>query len=46
MATPVSIKGGKEGLRLVLDEVGLKPNASWLIAEGADACRMQAACRS
>jgi sulfane dehydrogenase subunit SoxC len=28
-------------LRLVLDEVGLKPNASWLIAEGADACRMQ-----
>jgi sulfane dehydrogenase subunit SoxC len=28
-------------LRLVLDEVGLKPDASWLIAEGADACRMQ-----
>jgi sulfane dehydrogenase subunit SoxC len=28
-------------LRLVLDEVGLKPNASWIIAEGADACRMQ-----
>ena len=28
-------------LRLVLEEVGLKPNASWLIAEGADACRMQ-----
>ncbi|MEX2262969.1 MAG: sulfite dehydrogenase [Bryobacteraceae bacterium] len=28
-------------LRLVLDEVGLKGNASWLIAEGADACRMQ-----
>jgi sulfane dehydrogenase subunit SoxC len=28
-------------LRLVLDEAGLKPNASWLIAEGADACRMQ-----
>jgi sulfane dehydrogenase subunit SoxC len=28
-------------LRLLLDEVGLKPDASWLIAEGADACRMQ-----
>jgi sulfane dehydrogenase subunit SoxC len=28
-------------LRLLLDEVGLKPNASWIIAEGADACRMQ-----
>lgn len=28
-------------LRLVLDEAGLKANASWLIAEGADACRMQ-----
>jgi sulfane dehydrogenase subunit SoxC len=28
-------------LRLVLEEVGLKPNASWIIAEGADACRMQ-----
>jgi sulfane dehydrogenase subunit SoxC len=28
-------------LRLVLDEVGVKPEASWLIAEGADACRMQ-----
>jgi len=28
-------------LRLLLEEVGLKPNASWLIAEGADACRMQ-----
>jgi sulfane dehydrogenase subunit SoxC len=28
-------------LRLVLDQVGLKANASWLIAEGADACRMQ-----
>jgi sulfane dehydrogenase subunit SoxC len=28
-------------LRLVLEEAGLKPNAAWLIAEGADACRMQ-----
>lgn len=28
-------------LRLILDEVGLQPKASWLIAEGADACRMQ-----
>ncbi len=28
-------------LRLLLDEVGLKPGAAWLIAEGADACRMQ-----
>jgi sulfane dehydrogenase subunit SoxC len=28
-------------LRLILDEAGLKPNAAWLIAEGADACRMQ-----
>jgi len=28
-------------LRLILDEAGLKPGASWLIAEGADACRMQ-----
>lgn len=28
-------------LRLLLDEVGLKPGASWIIAEGADACRMQ-----
>jgi sulfane dehydrogenase subunit SoxC len=28
-------------LRLLLDEVGLKPGAKWLIAEGADACRMQ-----
>ncbi len=28
-------------LRLLLEEVGLKPKASWLIAEGADACRMQ-----
>jgi sulfane dehydrogenase subunit SoxC len=28
-------------LRVLLDEVGLKPNASWIIAEGADACRMQ-----
>ena len=28
-------------LRLVLDEVGLKPEAKWIVAEGADACRMQ-----
>ena len=28
-------------LRLLLEEVGLKPGASWIIAEGADACRMQ-----
>ncbi len=28
-------------LRLILNEVGLKPKAAWLIAEGADACRMQ-----
>lgn len=28
-------------LRLLLDEVGLKAGASWIIAEGADACRMQ-----
>lgn len=28
-------------LRLILEEVGLKPEAQWLIAEGADACRMQ-----
>jgi len=28
-------------LRLLLEEVGLKPKASWIIAEGADACRMQ-----
>ncbi|MBM3737814.1 MAG: sulfite dehydrogenase [Acidobacteria bacterium] len=28
-------------LRLLLDEVGLQPGAAWLIAEGADACRMQ-----
>ena len=28
-------------LRLLLDEVGLQPGASWIIAEGADACRMQ-----
>jgi sulfane dehydrogenase subunit SoxC len=28
-------------VRLLLEEVGLKPKASWLIAEGADACRMQ-----
>ena len=28
-------------LSLLLREVGLKPEASWIIAEGADACRMQ-----
>jgi sulfane dehydrogenase subunit SoxC len=28
-------------LRLLLEEVGVKPGASWLIAEGADAGRMQ-----
>lgn len=28
-------------LRLVLEEAGLKPEARWLIAEGADACKMQ-----
>jgi len=28
-------------LRHVLDMVGLKPEAKWMIAEGADACRMQ-----
>jgi sulfane dehydrogenase subunit SoxC len=28
-------------LRLLLEEVGLKPNAKWIIAEGGDACRMQ-----
>lgn len=28
-------------LRLLLEEVGLKPKAQWIIAEGADACRMQ-----
>lgn len=27
-------------LRLVLEELGVKPEAKWLIAEGADACRM------
>ncbi|MBI1356680.1 MAG: sulfite dehydrogenase [Acidobacteria bacterium] len=27
-------------LRTVLDEAGLKPEAKWLICEGADACRM------
>lgn len=27
-------------LKLLLDEVGLKPAARWVIAEGADACRM------
>lgn len=28
-------------LRSVLDAVGVKPEAKWMIAEGADACRMQ-----
>jgi sulfane dehydrogenase subunit SoxC len=28
-------------LRLVLDEAGVKAGAKWIIAEGADACRMQ-----
>ena len=28
-------------LRTVLELVGLKPEAKWMIAEGADACRMQ-----
>ena len=28
-------------LSLLLSEVGVKPGASWIIAEGADACRMQ-----
>jgi sulfane dehydrogenase subunit SoxC len=28
-------------LRLLLDEVGVQPGASWIIAEGADACKMQ-----
>ena len=28
-------------LSLVLSEVGVRPEASWVIAEGADACRMQ-----
>jgi sulfane dehydrogenase subunit SoxC len=28
-------------LRLVLEEAGVKPEAKWMIAEGADACRMQ-----
>lgn len=28
-------------LRLILDEVGVKPGAKWIIAEGADACKMQ-----
>jgi sulfane dehydrogenase subunit SoxC len=28
-------------LSLLLNEVGLKPNAKWIIGEGADACRMQ-----
>jgi len=27
-------------LRLLLDEAGLKPEARWMICEGADACRM------
>ncbi len=28
-------------LALLLEEVGVRPGASWVIAEGADACRMQ-----
>ena len=28
-------------LRILLDEVGVKPEAKWLLAEGDDACRMQ-----
>ncbi len=28
-------------LRLLLEEVGLRADAKWIIAEGADACRMQ-----
>ena len=28
-------------LRTLLDEVGVKPEAKWLLAEGDDACRMQ-----
>jgi len=28
-------------LSILLAEVGVKPEASWIIAEGADACRMQ-----
>jgi len=28
-------------LSLLLKEVGVKPDASWVIAEGADACRME-----
>jgi sulfane dehydrogenase subunit SoxC len=28
-------------LRVLLEEAGLKPGAQWLVAEGADACRMQ-----
>ena len=28
-------------LRILLDEVGMKPEAKWLLAEGDDACRMQ-----
>lgn len=28
-------------LRLLLEEVGLEPDAKWIIAEGGDACRMQ-----
>ncbi|MFN7921375.1 MAG: sulfite dehydrogenase [Bryobacteraceae bacterium] len=27
-------------LKLLLEEAGLQPNAQWLIAEGADACKM------
>ena len=28
-------------LRILLEEVGVKPEARWLLAEGSDACRMQ-----
>ncbi len=28
-------------LRILLDEVGVQPEAKWLLAEGDDACRMQ-----
>ena len=28
-------------LRVLMDEVGVKPEAKWLLAEGDDACRMQ-----
>ena len=28
-------------LSVVLEEVGVKPDAKWIIAEGGDACKMQ-----